>query len=148
MYSSYIENVEEYVDAGTIKYTIEPFYMINIEDGDEKLEYLKNKIHNKEKLTKEDMMVMTFLPLMRGKESRSERAIKSIELAQSIEDNGIKLACISMLYALLDKFGDKVTKKKLKEIITMIKIGKMIREDGIEKGKINGTLYLLYRINY
>ncbi|AOZ75154.1 hypothetical protein AC231_02745 [Clostridium pasteurianum] len=149
VYSSDIENVEECVDAGTIKYRIEPFYMINI-DGDEKLEYLKNKIQNKEKLTKEDMMVMTFLPLMRGRESRSERAIKSIELAQSIEDNGIKLECISMLYALLDKFGDKVTKKKLKEMITMTEIGKMIREEaieeGIEKGKTKGKSELIIKL--
>lgn len=39
-------------------------------NGDEKLKYLTSKIYNKEKLTKDDILSMTFLPLMRGNESR------------------------------------------------------------------------------
>ncbi|MEA5007185.1 DUF4351 domain-containing protein [Clostridium tyrobutyricum] len=115
-------------------------------NGDEKLKYLTSKIHNKEKLTKDDILSMTFLPLMRGSESRGQRAIKSIELAQSIEDNETKLECINMLYALLDKFGDKTNKKKLKEMISMTEIGKMIRDEGREQGREEGKSELIIKM--
>ncbi|MCH3965108.1 MAG: DUF4351 domain-containing protein [Clostridium sp.] len=144
VYSSDIEDVDEYIDAGTIKYRIEPFYMKNI-DGDERIEYLKNKIHNGEKLTYNDILCITFLPLMSGSESRSERAVKSIELAQSIEDNGTKLECTSMLYALLDKFGDEISRRKLKEMINMTEIGKMIRDEGRKEGRKEGKSELIIK---
>ncbi|MHC6179304.1 DUF4351 domain-containing protein [Clostridium sp. JNZ X4-2] len=137
VYSSDIEDVEEYIDAGTIKYRIEPFYMKNM-NGDERLKYLKNKIYNREKLNYNDILSMTFLPLMSGSGNRGERAVKSIELAKSIGDNETKLECTSMLYALLDKFGDETSKKKLKEMITMTEIGRMIRDEGRDEGRKEG----------
>ncbi|MGH4120949.1 hypothetical protein [Clostridium sp.] len=51
--------------------------MSNI-DGDEKYNYLKNKIHNNEELTNEELLSLTFIPLMKGKLTRSERTIRSI----------------------------------------------------------------------
>lgn len=75
---------------------------------------------------------------MSGKGSRSERTIESIELTNNLKDSENKLQCLSMLYALLDKFGDEISRKKLKEMITMTEIGKMIRDEGIEEGKTKG----------
>jgi response regulator of citrate/malate metabolism len=53
IYSADIDNVEEFVDAGTIKYTIEPFYMKAL-NSEEKYKYLKAKIENNEPLTDEE----------------------------------------------------------------------------------------------
>ncbi len=93
---------------------------------------------------------ITFLPLMSSRKSRSERTIKSLEMAQEVEDAQVKLECISMLYALLDKFGDQISKKKLKGMITMTEIGKMIRDEGIqegiEKGKTKGKSELIIKM--
>lgn len=137
IYSSDIENVVESIDAGSIKYIIEPFYMKCI-NGDEKLKYLNEKINNGEKITDNDMLTLTFLPLMSGKESKSERALRSLDLAENIKDRQTRLDCMSIIYVLLDKFGDLSSKKKLKERISMTEIGRMIRDEGKEEGKAEG----------
>lgn len=43
---------------------------------------------------------------MSGKDDKSVRTIKSIELAGKIKEGNNKLQCLSLLYALLEKFGD------------------------------------------
>jgi hypothetical protein len=53
-------------------------------NGDEKLAYLRNKIENKEHFTSEDILTLSFIPLMSGSESRSKRTLESIELAENI----------------------------------------------------------------
>ncbi|GCD12545.1 DUF4351 domain-containing protein [Clostridium tagluense] len=137
VYSSDIKKVENYIDAGSIKYNMEAYYMNNI-DGDEKYNYLKNKIDNNEELTNEEILSLTFIPLMKGKLTRTERTIRSIELADKINISDSKLKCLTMLYALLEKFGDAESKKKFKEVFNMTEIGKMILEDGIAKGMEKG----------
>lgn len=139
IYSSDIENTETSVDAGTIKYNIEAVYMKKL-NGDEKLKYISEKVSQGKKLNSNDILTLTFLPLMNGKESRFKRALESIQIAENIKDTENKLQCISMLYALTDKFGDEISKKKLKEVFSMTDIGKMIRDEGIEEGKIEGKM--------
>ena len=86
-------------------------------------------------------MTLTFLPLiMRGKDSKSERALKSLDLAENIKDRETRLDCMSIIYVLLDKFGDLSSKKKLKERISMIEIGRMIRDEGKKEGKAEGKV--------
>lgn len=145
VYSADIEDVETSVDAGTIKYEIEAFYMKNL-DGDEKLNYLKNKIKRKEHLTGEDIVALSFLPLMNGKDSRSKRTLDSIELAGEIPEENDKLQCLSLLYALFDKFGDTISKIKFKEMISMTEIGRMLREDGLKEGMKEGKSEILIKL--
>lgn len=137
IYSADIENVETYIDAGTIKYEVEAFYMKNL-DGDEKLKYLRHKITNGEHLSEEDILSLSFVPLMSGKDNRSKRTLNSIELADKIVEGSEKTQCLTLLYALLEKFGDEFAKRKFKEVFGMTEIGKMIREDGIREGKAEG----------
>jgi hypothetical protein len=148
IYSSDLENVEETVDAGTIKYQIEPFYMKAL-NGDEKYNYLKSKIENNEQLTEEDILNLTFLPLMSGSDNRTERAVKGIELAESIKNMETKMISLSMLYALFEKFGDTLSKNRLKEAIRMTEIGKMIRDEalkeGIKEGETKGKAEMLLK---
>jgi hypothetical protein len=68
-------------------------------DGDEKLKYLRNKISKGEKLTGEDILTLTFIPLMGSKENRSKRTLDSIELADKISESNEKLQCLTLLYA-------------------------------------------------
>ena len=137
VYSADIEKVSTSIDAGSINYNIEAFYMSGL-DGDEKYNYLKDKIENNKELSDDEILSLTFIPLMRGKLTRAERTLKSIELADRIESSERKLKCLTMLYALLDKFGDEESKKKFKEVFNMTEIGKMILEDGMAKGMAKG----------
>jgi len=54
-----------------------------------------------------------------------------------------------LLYALFDKFGDDVSKKRFKEVVSMTDVGRMIYEDvmeeGIEKGKADLLIKLLIK---
>ncbi|MBK1813196.1 DUF4351 domain-containing protein [Clostridium sp. YIM B02505] len=145
IYSADIDEAQVHIDAGSIKYDIEAFYMKNL-DGDEKLEILKKKINNKEKLTNEDILNLSFLPLMSSKVSRSERTLKGIELANSIEEPDVKLQCLTLLYALFDKFGDQISKQRFKEVFSMTDIGKMIRDDGMKEGMETGKAELLIKL--
>jgi len=107
-------------------------------DGDAKLKYLAEKINKGEHLTNEDILNLTLVPLISGKESRSERTIKSIELAENISEDTEKLQCLSLLYALFEKFGDSYSKKKFMGVISMTEIGRMLREEGVEEGRVKG----------
>ncbi|AKN29983.1 hypothetical protein Ccar_03700 [Clostridium carboxidivorans P7] len=152
VYSADIENAKTYIDAGNIKYSIDAFYMNNI-NGDEKYDILKDKIENNEELTDEEILSLTFIPLMKGKLTRTERTLKSIELADKIESGEKKIKCLTILYAFLEKFGDEESKKRFKEVFNMTEIGKMILEDGMakgiekgmEKGRAEGKLELLLK---
>lgn len=137
VYSADIENIKTYIDAGNIKYSIDAFYMSSI-NGDEKYDILKDKIESNEELTDEEILSLTFIPLMKGKLTRTERTLKSIELADKIESGEKKIKCLTMLYALLEKFGDEESKKRFKEVFNMTEIGKMILEDGMAKGMEKG----------
>lgn len=137
IYSSDIESVSTSLDAGTIKYSIEAFFMNKI-DGDTTLNILRNKIQNHSSLSGQDILSLSLLPLMRGTETKSKRLIESIELSNNIADSDQKVQCQSILYALLDKFGDNEAKKRFKEVISMTDIGRMIYEDGVAEGKAKG----------
>ncbi|WP_066827666.1 hypothetical protein, partial [Clostridium tepidiprofundi] len=115
IYSADIKNTKTKLDGGSLKYEIQAFYMSSL-DGDKKYAQLKEKIEAGKELTNEEILSLTFIPLMNSKEDKSTRAIKSIELASKIKENDNKLHCLSLLYALLEKFGDDDSKKKFKEV--------------------------------
>ena len=144
VYSSEIEGANTYLDAGSIKYSIETFYMKDI-NGDSTFEKLKEKVERGERLKDIEILNLTFVPLMSSTKSKSDRAIDSIKLANKIKDNENKLQCLSMLYALLDKFGDENIKKNIWEVFGMTEIGKLIREQGIKEGKEEGKVETLLK---
>ncbi|WP_315674958.1 DUF4351 domain-containing protein [Clostridium sp. 19966] len=145
IYLADIVNVEESVDAGTIKYKIESFYMKKL-NSDDKYKYLKGKIENNEMLLEEDILNLTFLPLMSGSDSSTERAVKGIELAESIKDKETKMLSLSLLYALFEKFGDTLSKNKLKEVMRLTEIGKMIRDEALKEGETKGKAEMLIKL--
>lgn len=51
-----------------------------------------------------------------NKSDKSQRAINCINLAIKINNNKNKLQSLSMLYALLDKFGDEDIKRSIWEV--------------------------------
>ncbi len=145
IYSADIDDVETCIDAGSIKYNIKAFYMSEL-DGDEKLEYLARKINCAEHLSNQDILALTLIPLMRGKETRSDRTIKSIKLAEKISNSTEKLQCLTLLYALFDKFGDTNSKNKFMGVISMTEIGKMLKDEGRAEGIAEGKAELVIKL--
>jgi hypothetical protein len=115
-------------------------------DGDERLLQIKTKIDNGLSLNEKEILGLTFVPLMKSIKSPAERAVESIKVANNISDSNNKLKCLSMLYALLDKFGDDELKEKVWEMFNMTEIGKLIREEGKKEGIKEGKSETLIRL--
>ncbi len=148
VYSSDIKEAPTYLDCGSIKYNVEAFYMKNL-DGDSKLNNIKYKVDNNIELTEQDIITLSFIPLMSSIKSKSEITLESIEIANEIKSNTDKNKCLTLLYALFDKFGDELSKKRFKEVVGMTEVGKMIynegKEDGLEEGLEKGKAELLIK---
>ncbi len=106
-------------------------------DGDIVIQEVEEKLNNNIEVTKQDLIALTFTPIMSGKLSKLDKIIKSIRLVKKI-DNEYRYDVESMLYAFADKFLDGKDLEKVKEEISMTKLGEMLVEDGIKKGKIEG----------
>ena len=124
-------------------------------DGDIVIKEVEEKINDNVDVTKQDLIALTFTPIMSGKQSKLDKIIKSIRLIKKI-DNQYRYDVESMLYAFADKwhskfyiwlveltqwlrkFLDGKDLEKVKEEISMTKLGEMLVEDGIKKGKIEG----------
>ena len=98
------------------------------------IQEIENKLKNKLEITKQDLIALTFTPIMSGELSRLDKIIKSIRLVKRI-DNEYKYDVESMLYAFADKFLKGKDLEKVKEEISMTKLGEMLVEDGIKKGE-------------
>lgn len=137
VYSSNIKNTITEINAGSINYKIDAFYMNNL-DGDATYNILKDKVSKGEYLTNEELLSLTFIPLMNSKEDKSIQTIKSIELAKEMKESDNKFQCITLLFAFLEKFGDIESKKMFKEVFSMTEIGKMIVKESMQKGLEEG----------
>lgn len=77
---------------------------------------------------------------MSGKSSQKDRINQAFHIIQKA--NEIKKEdqdkIEAMLYAMADKFLDATDLEKLKEEISMTKLGQMIWEDGIAEGEVRG----------
>lgn len=74
---------------------------------------------------------------MGAKLTKAEKIIKSIRIVKS-SDSEYKYDIESMLYAFADKFLQGKDLQKVKEEISMTELGRMLIEDGIEKGRKEG----------
>ena len=64
---------------------------------------IEEKLKGNEEVTKQDLVALTFEPIMGGKLTKFDRIIKSIRLVKKI-NNEYRYDIESMLYAFADKF--------------------------------------------
>ena len=79
---------------------------------DAKLEEIRENI----RLNEEDLLTLSLIPLMHSKKNKTDIAIDCIEVAENLEIEKHDHSALTLLYALVDKFGDKESKKKLWEV--------------------------------
>ncbi len=133
VYSNGIQNTETVLETGINEYNVKAISMID-KDGDVVIEEIEEKIYDNIKVRKQDLIALTFTPIMSGKLTKLEKIIKSIRLVKKIDDE-YRYDVESMLYAFADKFLDGKDLEKVKEEISMTKLGEMLVEDGIKKGR-------------
>ena len=102
VYSGNIKNAKDTLETGINKYKVKSIFMSD-KNGDLVVEELEKKVKNKEHITKQELIALTFTPIMGGKLTKAEKIIKSIKIVKS-SDSEYKYDIESMLYAFADKF--------------------------------------------
>ncbi|MDR1688608.1 MAG: hypothetical protein LBS21_08370 [Clostridiales bacterium] len=129
VYSAEIKDTITTINAGALQYGVEAFYMVKM-DGDKAFEEIKAKIEAGAGLTKQDLMSIVFLPMMKSKDDKVKRLERSIMLSKEIKTEPVQTQIQAMLEMLAEKFVDD--EKELTRLKGMMKMGvifDMIRED-------------------
>ena len=141
VYTNNIKNPSSSLKTGISEYNIKVVSMSN-KNGDAIIELIEDKIRNNENITKQDLVSLTFTPIMGGKMNKLNKIIKSIKILKRI-DCEYKHDIESMIYAFADKFLEGKDLEKVKEELRMTDLGKMLVNDGIKQGKEEGKAELL-----
>jgi len=129
VYSADIKETITTVDAGSIQYNVDTFYMSKL-DGDKAYAELRAKVEEGEPLTKQELMSIVFLPLMKNSVDKSTRIEQAITLSRELRRRNEQLQIQAMLGMLAEKFiTDNQELQRLKEMMNMGVIAEMIRED-------------------
>ena len=142
VYSADVKETITTLDAGAIKYNVEAFYMYAL-DGDKTYAEIKAKVDAGEPLTKQDLMSIVFLPMMKNSVDKAARFEHAINLSKEIPAENERLQIQEMLKRLAEKFiKDADTIQKLRELIGMGLINEMIANDAktLEKKDIAKNL--------
>jgi hypothetical protein len=135
VYSADVKETITTLDAGAIKYNVEAFYMSTL-DGDKTYDEIKTKVDANEPLTKQDLMSIVFLPMMKNSVDKVSRFEHAINLSKEISAENERVQIQEMLKLLAEKFiKDVNTLQKLKELVNMGIINEMLANDA----KINAT---------
>ena len=132
VYSNGIQNAMDTLKTGINEYNTKVISMYD-KDGDIIFDKVEEKLRDNEEITRQDLIALTFSPIMGGKLTKLDKILKSIRLVKKI-DNEYRYDMESMLYAFADKFLDGKDLEKVKEEISMTKLGEMLVEDGRKQG--------------
>ena len=136
--SSGVKKLRDSITEGINTYRVQ-LIRLKDENADKQLEYLSK--NPKEILTKEDIIPLLFAPLMSGRSKQKGRILQCLEILKNAEAIFSKSDIRKMeaiLYIFAVKFMDDNELKSIKEAIAMTKLGQMIWNDALEKGREEG----------
>lgn len=144
VFSGNIKNPMTEFSEGFNTYKVHPI-ILQRHNADILLTKLKEKQTRGETITREDLISLVLSPLMAGDTSIKDRITTAYGILKKAKDinktDGAKAE--AMLYAFADKFLDAVDLEKLKEEISMTRLGQMIWEDGKAEGRESTLLELI-----
>ena len=115
-----------------------PVYLSD-KDADAVLERLHEKKPNGEIFTEEDFAQLALTPLMGSKKERTDVILESLNLSKT-ERSITAEKVMAMLYTLADKFLEEKDLEEVKEAVAMTRIGQMIYDDGVIRGREEGRI--------
>lgn len=136
IYSGDIINPFDSYESGINTYRIQSISMSG-KDGDKIFDQIAEKIHSGEELTKQDIISLTFTPIMGGKSTKTEKIVKAIKITKDI-DKYYRYDVQSILYAFASKFLKEKDLEKVKEELRVTELGKSLIEEGREQGLKEG----------
>ena len=137
IYPADIKEVESSLNIGSLSYN--PYRIMMCEyDGNSIFKELETKIAKKQDLTDIDMINLIFIPLMKNDISKADLAIKSVELAKTIEDSSKRNACIASVFAFASKYLEEENINKLLEVIKMTDLATLLVRDAVKESREEG----------
>ncbi len=136
IYSGGIRKTKTELDCGLYRYQVKPIYL-KVQDAEEIFRELNRKRTAGEPFTEEDFAGLSLTPLMSREAERKDTIREAILLAKN-SSSATSQKSMAMLYALADKFLEKKELEEIKEVISMTRIGQMLLEEGMEKGRAQG----------
>lgn len=89
----------------------------------------------------EVLMHLVLLPLTYKGEEKKQTAIKKcVELARQIADKGQETFVLAGILSFTDKVINEETRQYIKEVIGMTQVGKMLMDEGMQKGIQKGDM--------
>ena len=128
IYSSNVQEADVSLDIGYTVITPQKVMLCEY-NGNKIYQDLEVKLKGKEDLTDVDMLNLIFIPLMKHDIPKKELAIKSIEMAKTIEDTTKRQTCIGSIVAFASKYLNESDMKKIVEVFRMTDVYKMIVND-------------------
>jgi hypothetical protein len=101
-------------------------------DGDKIYNSIVEKIKSGEDITKQDIISLSFTPIMGGALSKADKILNAIRIVKNI-DKDYRHDVESILYAFANKFLEGKDLEKVKEEIKMTELGKSLIEEGKEE---------------
>ena len=138
IYSGGIKDTVTQMNCGINTYQVIPVYLSD-KDADAVLERLHEKKQNGEIFTEEDFAQLALAPLMGSKKERKDVILESLNLSKT-ERSITAEKVMAMLYTLADKFLEEKDLEEVKEAVAMTRIGQMIYDDGVIRGREEGRI--------
>ncbi|MBU5227053.1 DUF4351 domain-containing protein [Clostridium senegalense] len=132
VYSGNIKNSESTLETGINEYKVKSISMAS-RDGDKIYNDIVTKIKLGKDITKQDIISLTFTPIMGGNITIADKIINAIHIVKDI-NNDYKYDVESILYAFVNKFLSGKDLEKVKEELRMTELGKSLIKEGMEKG--------------
>lgn len=138
VYSGNIKNPGDTLETGISEFRVNSISMAS-RDGDKIYNDIVEKIKSGIEVTKEELISLTFTPIM------GRKIINAIDMVKDIKKS-YKHDIESILYAFANKFLSGKDLEKVKEELKMTELGKSLIQEGIEKGKEKGKAELLIKM--
>jgi hypothetical protein len=128
IYTAKVNHATDSINIGSLVYNPQRVMMKDY-DGDSVYRDLTARIEAGQDITDADMLNLIFLPLMKHTIDSGELAVKSVQLAQRIQDTAKRNACIAAAFAFGSKFLSDVDMETLKGALKMTDLAEMIIGD-------------------
>ncbi|KGN03571.1 hypothetical protein Z969_01000 [Clostridium novyi A str. 4570] len=128
IYSGNIKNPENVLKTGINEYKVKAISMAS-KDGDKIYSDIVEKIKNGLEVTKQDIISLTFTPIMGGSISTVDKILNAINIVKDIKKD-YKNDIESILYAFANKFLSGKDLEKVKEELRMTELGKSLIDEG------------------
>ncbi|MBC2579184.1 DUF4351 domain-containing protein [Clostridium sp. DJ247] len=136
VYSGNIKAPRNTLITGINEYKVNTISMAD-KDGDKIYNDIVEKIRFGMDITREDIISLTFTPIMGGSTSTVDKILNAIKIVKDLNKD-YKYDVQSILYAFANKFLSGKDLEKVKEGLRMTELGKSLIQEGIEKGREEG----------